>query len=338
MAASSQSSLLSSPRPLSCRPRPKSRRQQQQQRRRDASWLLAGLASCALLSLLPAAGATQVHYIHWNSSNPIFRIDNTDHIFDVNAGVRPGEYDQANIICPVYKAGGMQPHEAEQYKIYAVSKEEYDTCRITNPDPRVIAVCNQPHKLMYFTITFRSFTPTPGGMEFQPGQDYYFISTSSSSDLERRVGGKCTTHNMKVMFKVAADEEEEEEDEPGPGHDAVPTFEAGGGEDSSYYYPPREVTLLDSNGVLRHREEEAEERRPGPNEDPRLLRQQRGQIIKQEASRMQQQGERRRDREHGGPTSSSSAQASRFLAHSSSSLALLFFLLLASHLLQSQMR
>ena len=27
-----------------------------------------------------------IHYLHWNSSNPIFRIDNTDHIVDVNEG------------------------------------------------------------------------------------------------------------------------------------------------------------------------------------------------------------------------------------------------------------
>ncbi|KAG8257833.1 Ephrin-B2a [Homalodisca vitripennis] len=56
-----------------------------------------------------------------------------------------------------------------------VSKEEYDTCRITNPNPRIIAICDKPYKLMYFTITFRSFTPQPGGLEFQPGMDYYFI-------------------------------------------------------------------------------------------------------------------------------------------------------------------
>lgn len=59
-----------------------------------------------------------------------------------------------------------------------VSKEEYDTCRITNPNPRIIAVCDKPYKLMYFTITFRSFTPQPGGLEFRPGQDYYFICKS----------------------------------------------------------------------------------------------------------------------------------------------------------------
>ncbi|XP_069694098.1 ephrin-B1-like [Periplaneta americana] len=97
---------------------------------------------------------------------------------------------------------GTHEEDAEKYIIYNVSKEEYDTCRITNPNPRIIAICDKPYKLMYFTITFRSFTPQPGGLEFQPGQDYYFISTSSKDDLHRRIGGRCSTHNMKVVFKV----------------------------------------------------------------------------------------------------------------------------------------
>lgn len=85
---------------------------------------------------------------------------------------------------------------------FQVSKEEYETCRITNASPRVIAICDKPFKTMYFTITFRPFTPQPGGLEFLPGHDYYFISTSSKDDLHRRIGGRCTTHNMKVVFKV----------------------------------------------------------------------------------------------------------------------------------------
>ena len=32
-----------------------------------------------------------------------FRIDNTDHIIDVNQGTMPHEYDQINIICPHYQ-------------------------------------------------------------------------------------------------------------------------------------------------------------------------------------------------------------------------------------------
>jgi ephrin-B len=63
--------------------------------------------------------------------------------------------------------------------------------------------------MMYFTITFRPFTPQPGGLEFLPGHDYYFISTSSKDDLHRRIGGRCTSHNMKVVFKVCCNNEAE---------------------------------------------------------------------------------------------------------------------------------
>lgn len=151
--------------------------------------------------LSTVSDCTKSFYVHWNTTNPIFRIDNTDHIIDVNKGNIPFEYDQVNIICPVYTPGTHE-EDAEKYIIYNVSKEEYDTCRITNPNPRIIAICDKPYKLMYFTITFRSFTPQPGGLEFQPGQDYYFISTSSKDDLHRRIGGRCSTNNMKVVFKV----------------------------------------------------------------------------------------------------------------------------------------
>ncbi|XP_014486860.1 PREDICTED: ephrin-B2 [Dinoponera quadriceps] len=139
--------------------------------------------------------------MYWNTTNSIFRIDNTDHIIDVNKNNAAFEYDQVNIICPVYQSD-MIDNETEKYIIYNVSKEEYETCRITNPSPRIIAVCDKPQRTMYFTITFRPFTPQPGGLEFLPGHDYYFISTSSKDDLHRRIGGRCTSHNMKVVFKV----------------------------------------------------------------------------------------------------------------------------------------
>ena len=147
-----------------------------------------------------AESTKKVHYIHWNRANPMFRLDNTDHMIDVNVGNEPWEYDQVNLICPQSKAGRVYP---EKHVVYSVSREEYDSCRITNPKPKIVAVCSQPHQLLYFTITFRSFTPTPGGLEFHPGQDYYFISTSSREDLHRRVGGGCATYNMKMIFRVA---------------------------------------------------------------------------------------------------------------------------------------
>ena len=149
-----------------------------------------------------AAAKRKLVNIFWNTTNPMFRIDNTDNVIDINSGNLPWEYDQANIICPVYPRGTRED-EMEQYIIYSVSKEEYDECRILTHDPKVVAVCNKPHELMYVTITFRSFTPTPGGLEFEPGRDYYFISTSSKRDLRRRIGGRCSTHNMRATFKVA---------------------------------------------------------------------------------------------------------------------------------------
>ncbi|XP_039232883.1 uncharacterized protein LOC6523732 isoform X5 [Drosophila yakuba] len=125
--------------------------------------LLSTMSSCA-----------KTFYMHWNTSNSIFRIDNTDHIIDVNKGNLAFEFDQVHIICPVYEPGTFE-NETEKYIIYNVSKVEYETCRITNADPRVIAICDKPQKLMFFTITFRPFTPQPGGLEFLPGNDYYFI-------------------------------------------------------------------------------------------------------------------------------------------------------------------
>jgi len=158
----------------------------------------------SLLHMATTTYSTRMHNIHWNASNPVFRIDRTDNVIDINGGNHPWEYDQVNIVCPVYKPGITEAAQ-EQYIIYSVTKQEYDSCRITQPSPKIIAVCNRPHELMYFTITFRSFTPTPGGLEFRPGHSYYFISTSSKNDLHRRVGGGCSTHNMKITFRVAGD-------------------------------------------------------------------------------------------------------------------------------------
>jgi len=156
-----------------------------------------------LVSLLSAiqlsAALAKIHSVYWNSTNPIFRIDNTDHIVDVNEANLPWEYDQLNIICP--------QNSLEQHVIYSVSQDEFESCRVTNPRPKIVAICNKPEEFQYFTITFRNFSPTPGGLEFRPGENYYLISTSTRRDLHRRVGGFCSSHNMKMIFKVAEREE-----------------------------------------------------------------------------------------------------------------------------------
>lgn len=141
------------------------------------------------------------YVLNWNSSNPLFRIDNNDHVIDVNKGNLQFEYDQVHIICPYYEPDTNE-NETERYIIYNVSKAEYESCRITNPNPRIIAICDRPLTRNLVTISFRPFTPQPGGLEFKPGNDYYFISTSSQDDLHRRIGGRCSSSNTKVIFKV----------------------------------------------------------------------------------------------------------------------------------------
>ena len=42
----------------------------------------------------------------------------------------------------------------------------------------------------------------PGAFEFQPGHDYYFMSTSSNKNLRQKSGGKCRTHNMRLVFRI----------------------------------------------------------------------------------------------------------------------------------------
>ena len=75
---------------------------------------LISTLSLLIVQVSPVA----VHSLHWNSTNPIFRIDNTDHIVDVNSGNLPFEYDQLNIICPVagHGRGTRGREEGERYK------------------------------------------------------------------------------------------------------------------------------------------------------------------------------------------------------------------------------
>ena len=68
---------------------------------------------------------------------------------EVNKDTLPWEYDQVNIICPT------GTNSTERHIIYSVDREEFETCTIINPKPRIIAVCDQPRNFMYFTITFR---------------------------------------------------------------------------------------------------------------------------------------------------------------------------------------
>ena len=257
-------------------------------RRRPSDFV--SILTIALLSLAKSASAIKTHFVFWNSSNPIFRLDNTDHIIDVNEGNLPWEYDQLNLVCP--------QDSGEQHVIYSVSREEYNGCRVTSPRPKIVAICNKPEQFQYVTITFRNFSPTPGGMEFKPGKSYYLISTSTTRDLHRRVGGYCSTHNMKMVFKVAdnsaksnsvnenavdqqggedsGDSEEDVENlrrsspfysalvpslSPTPSPSSTPVYyyrARGESKDFTYYYSPRDLVKLRKTILSRSKQEDEE--------------------------------------------------------------------------------
>ena len=63
---------------------------------------------------------------------------------------------------------------------------------------------DQPHQLMYLTITFRRFSLSPQQMEFQPGRSYFLVSTARPGHLHALQGGYCRGHNMRLQFRVAA--------------------------------------------------------------------------------------------------------------------------------------
>jgi len=147
-----------------------------------------------LMVTLNCALGQKTHNIFWNSTSSIFQVDNTDHIVDVNQGNLPWEYDQVNIICPF--------NSQEKHVIYSVSKDEFDSCRVSNPRPKIVAICDRPQRFKHFTITMRQFSPSPGGLEFKPGEKYYFISTSNKYSLHSKAGGYCSSNNMKMVLRV----------------------------------------------------------------------------------------------------------------------------------------
>ena len=124
-------------------------------------------ASLSLALLLASAasvsGSGKVRNVYWNTSSEGFTAGEPLTV-TVNEGNLPWEYDQLNLICP--------RDSAEQHVIYSVDREEFESCRVSSPGPRIVAVCNRPRTFMYFTISFRSFTPTPGGLEFR--WEHYF--------------------------------------------------------------------------------------------------------------------------------------------------------------------
>ncbi|EGT59875.1 hypothetical protein CAEBREN_29472, partial [Caenorhabditis brenneri] len=156
--------------------------------------LSISLLLLSIFSIHPGS-TRKIPDINWISSNPIFDVSNTDHVISVHIG------DRVSIKCPKSDETGKY----EYSYIYMVSDEEYDHCFLAKP--RLVGACDNQTINASINIVFRSFTPTPGGFEFQPGKNYFLISTSDGTQegIDRKKDGLCSTKQMKIKFEVEPD-------------------------------------------------------------------------------------------------------------------------------------
>ena len=100
-----------------------------------------------------------------------------------------------------------------------VTRDQYTSCRLDLDAPtsyRWLFGCSAPKRRNIFSIFVTPFSPHPFGLEFQPGQDYYFISPSSgfSTGMKDSEGGLCRSMNMKMVLRVAGNKVDERVDAP----------------------------------------------------------------------------------------------------------------------------
>ena len=136
--------------------------------------------------------------LEWSSSNPSFLPTASSSALElrVNEGVEEGGWDQVDLRCPA--------DPGEHHLVYRVSEAEFRACRVASPRPEVVMVCGGGSSSPPLrTITFRPYSPLPGGLEFPPSSSHYFISTSSPGHLHQRHAGACTQHNLRLAVHVA---------------------------------------------------------------------------------------------------------------------------------------
>jgi len=165
--------------------------------------LLSRFLVLLMMLLGEVAGSREPTNVYWNTSNPAFR-STANPAIEVNGDTGPWQFDQINIVCP------SGPGVTEKHIIYSVTKDEFDSCEVWSSSPKIVAVCDHPSSFLYFTITFRYFSPSPRQLEFKPGETYFFISTSRPGDLGSMQGGYCRSNNMKIKFRIAEKSEAEE--------------------------------------------------------------------------------------------------------------------------------
>lgn len=150
-----------------------------------------------LLGFLTLTSSTILDPLYWTESNEKFRVQDF-HKITVRIG------DKMDLVCPQYNDG--YDHNGKLYhRIFEVNKESFQNCD-TSKGKRLID-CNQPEQEKKYTVLFQDTNPSPYGLEFLPGETYYYISTSTGTKhgMDLSQGGECANRKMKVAISVESD-------------------------------------------------------------------------------------------------------------------------------------
>ena len=152
------------------------------------------------LSMVNLMCSAEVYYVKW--TNNFCNENCPEKLVEFNSEgdsvVHIDPHDQANVICPFYDSSTKENLIDTNFTIYNVTKKEFDECRL-NEKRNIVLICDTPHKATYRTITFRKFSPTPGGFEFHLGEDYYFIKIPNQN------GGRCgEDKKLRLIFRMAS--------------------------------------------------------------------------------------------------------------------------------------
>nr|XP_014334594.1 PREDICTED: ephrin-A4 isoform X3 [Bos mutus] len=147
--------------------------------------------------------------VYWNSSNP--------RLLRGDAVVELGFKDYLDIICPHYESPGP-PEGPETFALYVVDWAGYKACRAEGPSAFKRWECSRPFAPfgpVRFPEKIQRFTPFSLGMEFLPGETYYYISVPTPGSP-----GQCLRLQVSICCKEDTDPSWHPQ-EPGPSQDSL---------------------------------------------------------------------------------------------------------------------
>ncbi|XP_066465028.1 ephrin-A4-like isoform X1 [Eleutherodactylus coqui] len=144
---------------------------------------------CALLERL-SRGCGLQHAVYWNSSNPRFLTEE----YVVNVAIN----DYLIIYCPHYDSR-VPVERTENFVLYRVNREGYEGCHKTS-QALVRWECKWPYAPsgpIKFSEKIQRFTSFSLGVEFDAGQDYYYISIPEVGSI-----GECLKVRVSVCCRA----------------------------------------------------------------------------------------------------------------------------------------